>query len=179
MVKTASVYDNFCKTGNDVTDDVIIWVQDGNCKKMARENFSIAAVHWRSSGALNTSQTSLQTNFARSYTIDVHTLADGIWYFSIVGLSLSRKSKPWGQWSVTHNIILQQCMSVIYVRSRVSSSSEGQQRPMCSTAWTRDIIKFHYTEQQDFCDSSRYWDYIGCRTLDPELIESTYITRKS
>jgi len=36
MVKTASLYDNFCKTGNDVTYviyDVIIWVQDGNCKK--------------------------------------------------------------------------------------------------------------------------------------------------
>ena len=35
MVKTASVYkfDNFCKTENDVTDDVIIWVQDGDCKK--------------------------------------------------------------------------------------------------------------------------------------------------
>jgi len=28
-----SIYDNFCKTGNDVIDDVIIWVQDGNCKK--------------------------------------------------------------------------------------------------------------------------------------------------
>ena len=26
-------YDNFCKTGNDVIDDAIIWVQDGNCKK--------------------------------------------------------------------------------------------------------------------------------------------------
>jgi len=33
MVETASLYDNFYKTGNDVTDDVIIWVQDGNCKK--------------------------------------------------------------------------------------------------------------------------------------------------
>jgi len=35
MVKTASVYkfDNFCKTGNYVIDDVIIWVQDGNLKK--------------------------------------------------------------------------------------------------------------------------------------------------
>jgi len=33
MVKSASLYDNFCKTGNDVIDDVIIWVQDGNCKK--------------------------------------------------------------------------------------------------------------------------------------------------
>ena len=33
MVKTASLYDNFSKTGNDVIYDVIIWVQDGNCKK--------------------------------------------------------------------------------------------------------------------------------------------------
>ena len=32
-VKTASLYDNFCKTRNDVIYDVIIWVQDGNCKK--------------------------------------------------------------------------------------------------------------------------------------------------
>ena len=30
MVKTASLYDN----GNYVTYDVIIWVQDGNCKKL-------------------------------------------------------------------------------------------------------------------------------------------------
>jgi len=41
VVKTASLYDNFCKTGNYVTYDVIIWVQDGNCKKIARENFNI------------------------------------------------------------------------------------------------------------------------------------------
>jgi len=33
MVKTASLYDHFCKTGNYVIYDVIIWVQDGNCKK--------------------------------------------------------------------------------------------------------------------------------------------------
>jgi len=45
MVKSASLYDNLCKTGNDVIDDVIIWVQDGNCKKMARENFNIGAVY--------------------------------------------------------------------------------------------------------------------------------------
>jgi len=45
MVKTASLYDNFCKTGNYVIYDVIIWVQDGNCKKMAGENFSIRAFH--------------------------------------------------------------------------------------------------------------------------------------
>ena len=45
MVETASLYDNFCKIGNDVIDEVIIWVQDGNCKKMARENFSIGALY--------------------------------------------------------------------------------------------------------------------------------------
>jgi len=44
MVKTASLYDNFCKTGNDVFYDVIIWVQDGTCKN-ARENFSIGAFY--------------------------------------------------------------------------------------------------------------------------------------
>ena len=30
---SASLYNNFCKTGNYVIYDVIIWVQDGNCKK--------------------------------------------------------------------------------------------------------------------------------------------------
>jgi len=45
MVKTASLYDNFCKIGNDVIDDVIIWVQDGNLQKMVRENFSIGAFY--------------------------------------------------------------------------------------------------------------------------------------
>jgi len=46
MVKTASLYDNFCKTGNYIIGDVIIWVQDGNCKKkMAQENFSIRALY--------------------------------------------------------------------------------------------------------------------------------------
>ena len=45
MVNTASLYDNFCRTGNDVIYDVIIWVQDGNCKKMARENFIIGAFY--------------------------------------------------------------------------------------------------------------------------------------
>jgi len=45
MVTTASLYDNFCKTGNYVIDDVIIWIQDGNCKKMARENFNIRALY--------------------------------------------------------------------------------------------------------------------------------------
>jgi len=37
--------DNVCKTGNDVIYDVIIWVQDGNCKRMALENFSIGAFY--------------------------------------------------------------------------------------------------------------------------------------
>jgi len=45
MVITASIYDNFCKTGNDVIDDVISWVQDGNCKKMAPENLSIGTFY--------------------------------------------------------------------------------------------------------------------------------------
>jgi len=45
MAKTASLYDNFCKTGSDVIYDVILWVQDGNCKKMAGENFSIGALY--------------------------------------------------------------------------------------------------------------------------------------
>jgi len=45
MVKAASLYDNLCKTGNYVIYDVIIWVQDENCKKMARENFSIGAFY--------------------------------------------------------------------------------------------------------------------------------------
>jgi len=45
MVKTASLYDNFCKTGNYVMYDIIIWVQDGNCKKMARETFIIDAFY--------------------------------------------------------------------------------------------------------------------------------------
>jgi len=33
MVKAASLYDNFCKTGNDAIYDAIIWFQDGICKK--------------------------------------------------------------------------------------------------------------------------------------------------
>ena len=45
MVKTASLYDNFCKTGNYVIYDVIIWVQDGNFNKMALENFSIGVFY--------------------------------------------------------------------------------------------------------------------------------------
>ena len=45
MVKTSSLYDNFCKTGNDVIYDVIIWVQDGNSKNLAQTNFSIGALY--------------------------------------------------------------------------------------------------------------------------------------
>jgi len=45
MVQTASLYDNFCKIGNYVMHNVIIWVQDGNCKKMARKNCSIGAFY--------------------------------------------------------------------------------------------------------------------------------------
>jgi len=43
-VQSASLY-NFCKTGNDVIYDVITWVQDGNCKKMTQENFSIGVFY--------------------------------------------------------------------------------------------------------------------------------------
>jgi len=35
--ETESLYDNFCKTGNYVIYDVIIWVQDGNAKNGSRE----------------------------------------------------------------------------------------------------------------------------------------------
>ena len=41
MVQTASLYDNFCKTGNYVIYDVIIW----KLQKMAGENFSIGALY--------------------------------------------------------------------------------------------------------------------------------------
>jgi len=44
MVKTASLYDNFCKTGNGIIYDVIIWVQDGNAKNGLRD-FSIGAFY--------------------------------------------------------------------------------------------------------------------------------------
>ena len=37
MAKTASLYVNFCKTGNDVIDDVIIWVQMEIAKNGLRE----------------------------------------------------------------------------------------------------------------------------------------------
>jgi len=45
MVKTASLYDNFCKTGNYVIYDIIIWVQDGFLQQISRENFSIGAFY--------------------------------------------------------------------------------------------------------------------------------------
>ena len=45
MVKTASLYDNFCKPGNDVIYDVIIWVQDGNCKKWLERILVIGALY--------------------------------------------------------------------------------------------------------------------------------------
>jgi len=45
MVKTALLYNNFCKTGNDIIYDVIIWVQGWKLQKMARENFSIGVFY--------------------------------------------------------------------------------------------------------------------------------------
>jgi len=69
MVKTASLYDNFCKTGNDVIHDVIIWVQDGNCKKkMARENFSIGAFYNITKNQDNPIKTVVRDSFVRSKT---------------------------------------------------------------------------------------------------------------
>ena len=44
MVKTASLYDNFYKTRNDVIDDVIFGFKM-EIAKMARENFSIGAFY--------------------------------------------------------------------------------------------------------------------------------------
>jgi len=44
MVKTASLYDNFCKTGNDVTDDVKFGFKM-EIAKISRENFSIGAFY--------------------------------------------------------------------------------------------------------------------------------------
>jgi len=35
----------FAKPEMYINYDVIIWVRDGNCKKMARENFSISAFY--------------------------------------------------------------------------------------------------------------------------------------
>jgi len=43
-VKTASLYDYFCKTGNYVIYDVIIWFKM-EIAKMARDNFSIGAFY--------------------------------------------------------------------------------------------------------------------------------------
>jgi len=45
MVKTASLYDNFRKILNYVIYDIIIWVNNENCKKKAWENCSIGAFY--------------------------------------------------------------------------------------------------------------------------------------
>jgi len=45
MVKTASLQDNFCKTGNYVIDDVIILGSRWKLQKMAGEKFSIRALY--------------------------------------------------------------------------------------------------------------------------------------
>ena len=63
MVKTASLYDNFWKTGNYVIYDVIIWVQDGNCKKMARGNFSIGAFYNMTKNQHNPIKTVVRDSF--------------------------------------------------------------------------------------------------------------------
>ena len=73
MVETASLYDNFCKTGNDVIYDVIIWVQDGNCKKMTRENFIIGAFYNRTKNQDNPIKTVGRDSFLspKPLTIEV------------------------------------------------------------------------------------------------------------
>jgi len=45
MVKTASLYDNFCKTGNYVIYDVISHFARWKMQKMARQTFSIGAFY--------------------------------------------------------------------------------------------------------------------------------------
>jgi len=45
MVKTASLYDNFCKTGNYVIYDVHNLCSRWKLQKMARENFNIGAFY--------------------------------------------------------------------------------------------------------------------------------------
>jgi len=60
MVKTASLYDNFCKTGNYVIDDIKIWVKDGNCKK--RLERILVLVCSTKTAEKNSAQTNRQTN---------------------------------------------------------------------------------------------------------------------
>ena len=71
MVKTAALYDNFCKTGNDVIDDVIIWVQDGNCKKMSRGNSSIGAFYNITENQDNPIKTVLRDSFLSPKTLKI------------------------------------------------------------------------------------------------------------
>ena len=45
-VQSASLYDNFCKTGNYIMYDIIIWVGSRwKLQKMTPENFSIGALY--------------------------------------------------------------------------------------------------------------------------------------
>ena len=71
MVKTASLYDNFCKTGNYIIYDVTIWLQDGNCKKMARQNYSIGAFYNITKNQDNLIKTVGQDSFLSPKTLKI------------------------------------------------------------------------------------------------------------
>ena len=74
MVKTASLYDNFCKNGNYVIYDVIIWVQHGNRKKKARENFSFGALYNLTKNQDNLIKTIGQDSFLSPKTPKIQVL---------------------------------------------------------------------------------------------------------
>ena len=71
MVETASLYDNFCTTGNDVIYDVTIWVKDGNCKKMTRENFSVGAFCNITKNQVNSMKTVGRDSFLSPKTLKI------------------------------------------------------------------------------------------------------------
>jgi len=77
MVKTASLYDNFCRTGNYVIYDVIIWVQDGNCKKwLERILILVRSTHGRRfvlkfGGTTNGALVPPRTATGRTYVLEV------------------------------------------------------------------------------------------------------------
>jgi len=70
MVKTASLCDNFCKTGNLVIYDVIIWVQDGNCRKWLERilTYNILCPSLIEIGSKTAEKNSAQTNKTNEQT---------------------------------------------------------------------------------------------------------------
>ena len=63
-MQSALLYDNFCKTGNDVIYDVIIWVQDGNCRKWLERilTYNILCPSLIEIGSKTAEKNSAQTN---------------------------------------------------------------------------------------------------------------------